>query len=270
MRDFPCLPFFYSFEGMDIDDGAAQFWLSNPNVLFKDIDEVWPQPAMSFTQKLNAITRTIIALTAVGAATVRRKELICVSGALSLMAIVVLYYYRDRVGGGGATEPFFNMSTQPREDASTSVCALAGSVAGDAADDDDEYVEYVEYVEGDHTVAEGAEVVLDESNPFGNVMVPEYGTASAERAAAPERQTEQIYDKVKSNTIKLFQNEDEIEDGEIKDKLFASLGDNYMFASSMRNYVTNPNTSVMNNQGAFAEFCYGKMGSVKEAGIHPS
>lgn len=251
---------------MDIDGGAAQFWLSNPNVLFKDIDEVWPQPTMSFTQKLNAITRTIIALTAVGAATVRRKELICVSGALSLMAIVALYYYRDRLDGGvgvgvGITEPFFNMQPppQPREDASTSVCALAGSAAD--YDEGDEY---------DDTVAEGAEVVLDERNPFGNVMVPEYGTASAERAAAPERQTEQIYDKVKSNTIKLFQNEDEIEDGEIKDKLFASLGDNYMFASSMRNYVTNPNTSVMNNQGAFAEFCYGKMGSVKEAGIHPS
>ena len=250
---------------MDIDDGATQFWLSNPNVLFRDIDEVWPQAAMSFTRKLNAITRTIIALTAVGAATVRRKELICVSGALSLVAIVVLYYYRERAGGdGGVTEPFFNMQTdvgaqvQPREDAGTSVCAHAGSTMTGGGEGG-----------GEDGGEDGGEVALDERNPFGNVMVPEYGTPSAERVAAPERQTERIYDKVKNNTIKLFQNEDEIEDGEIKDKLFASLGDNYMFASSMRNYVTNPNTSVMNNQGAFAEFCYGKMGSIKEAGIHP-
>ena len=50
----------------------------------------------------------------------------------------------------------------------------------------------------------------------------------------------------------------------IKKKLFSDLGDNYNFDFSMRNFYTNPNTTIPNDQGGFANFCFGDMVSAKE------
>ena len=47
-------------------------------------------------------------------------------------------------------------------------------------------------------------------------------------------------------------------------KLFRNIGDDIDFEASMRNFHTNPSTTIPNNQKEFAEFCYGKMTSCKE------
>jgi hypothetical protein len=48
------------------------------------------------------------------------------------------------------------------------------------------------------------------------------------------------------------------------DKLFASLDDHFEFEQSARQFYSNPATTVPNDQGAFAAFCYGEMISCKE------
>jgi hypothetical protein len=47
-------------------------------------------------------------------------------------------------------------------------------------------------------------------------------------------------------------------------KLYQDLGENLTFQQSMRNFYTNPNTTIPNDQKSFADFCYGNMSSHKE------
>jgi len=47
-------------------------------------------------------------------------------------------------------------------------------------------------------------------------------------------------------------------------KIFGDLGDNISYAQSMRNFYTNPSTTVPNSQKDFANFCYGNMASCKD------
>jgi hypothetical protein len=51
---------------------------------------------------------------------------------------------------------------------------------------------------------------------------------------------------------------------DIVDKLFTDLGDKLVFEQSMQQFVSNPSTTIPNDQSAFAEFCYGNMISCKE------
>ena len=51
---------------------------------------------------------------------------------------------------------------------------------------------------------------------------------------------------------------------DIADKLFKDLGEQLMFEQSLRPFHSTPNTTIPNDQGAFAEFCYGSMVSCKE------
>jgi len=51
---------------------------------------------------------------------------------------------------------------------------------------------------------------------------------------------------------------------DIADKLFKDLGEQYVFEQSLRPFHSNPNTTIPNDQEAFAEFCYGSMVSCKE------
>ena len=50
----------------------------------------------------------------------------------------------------------------------------------------------------------------------------------------------------------------------IDPRLFVDLGDKLSFENSMRQFYPTANTSVPNDQTAFAEFCYGNMPSCKE------
>ena len=53
----------------------------------------------------------------------------------------------------------------------------------------------------------------------------------------------------------------------ISDKLFKDLGEQYVFEQSLRQFHSNPNTQIVNDQTGFAEFCYGNMVSCKEGNL---
>ena len=54
---------------------------------------------------------------------------------------------------------------------------------------------------------------------------------------------------------------------DIADKLFNSLGDQLFFEQSLRQFNSNPSTTIPNDQGAFADFCYSGMVSAKEGNM---
>ena len=96
-------------------------------------------------------------------------------------------------------------------------------------------------------------------NPFMNVTIPEIGD-KPERNPAMTAADKDVSDEIRKAVRKSI-------NPELEPKLFQDLGDNMIFDNSLRNFHTMPNTSVMNDQAGFAQFCYGDMKSCKEGNI---
>ena len=76
--------------------------------------------------------------------------------------------------------------------------------------------------------------------------------------------SQDINNSTKEMIIDNFDEENTYDKKNIEDKLFKDLGDNFQFEQSMRNFYATANTTIPNNQGEFANFCYGDMISCKE------
>ena len=264
----------------------VEFWLDNPNALLdeKYIRDIWPSDSMTFERKLNAITRTIIVMTLVGAVFVRRRTTaIMASGVLATASLAVLHYLKGPdAQKESMTEGFMNTGigkqikqTLLQAEGAEGCQRLETSGMGlkHVADRPiGQQQQQQQQLELDSEMRRrrrklNAEVYA--KNPFRNVMVPDYGTPSVEHPEIEEDEYEDIYDSVKDNVVQEFENEDDIEKEEVHSKLFQSLGDSYVFENSMRNYATNPSRTAAGNQDEFANYCYGEMCSIKEQGIHP-
>ena len=95
-------------------------------------------------------------------------------------------------------------------------------------------------------------------NPLMNVTLPEIHENPNRNSAAPSFNPaveKQINDKTKQHIL---------ENNDSNEKLFKNLGENQTFDHSMRNFYSTPNTQIPNDQGGFAEFCYGNMTSCKK------
>jgi len=101
-----------------------------------------------------------------------------------------------------------------------------------------------------------------------NVLLPEISYDPLRSEAAPAYNSE--VEKDLNNKTKDYVVDTTFGDGTkkqqefIRRKLFSDIGDNYGFDFSMRNFYTNPNTTIPNDQGGFANFCFGDMISAKE------
>ena len=106
------------------------------------------------------------------------------------------------------------------------------------------------------------------SNPLMNVALTEYQDDPKRPAAGPafnQLVEEDINEKTKDFVASQFKNSSgENSETNIKDRLFCDLGDNFIFNQSMRNFYATPNTTIPNDQNAFANYCYGDMISCKE------
>ncbi len=87
-------------------------------------------------------------------------------------------------------------------------------------------------------------------NPMMNVLLPEIQSNTQRHPAANSFDT----------FIEKLINKDGADP-----KIFGDLGDNISYAQSMRNFYTNPSTTIPNSQKDFADFCYGNMASCKDA-----
>ena len=205
----------------------SSFWLNNPGILFEkdNINQVWPTQGMSSDEKLNAISRLVVVLTILGYIITQRFRIV-ITGIVTLLAIVVLYYAKKREKTEinkkeGFTNPELYKALKSNFTAPT------------------------------------------DKNPVMNVLLTERDDNPDRKPAAPAYNSaveKEINDKTKELVAKTF------EDPNIDKKLFSDLGDNYTFNQSMRTWYATPNTTIPNDQKGFAEFCYGNMTSCKEAG----
>jgi hypothetical protein len=102
-------------------------------------------------------------------------------------------------------------------------------------------------------------------NPLSNVLVPDYGY-NVDKKPAPPSFTQKGSNTILENAKKMVVEQNPGQP-DIADKLFGDLGDEMVFEQSLQPFYSNANTSIPNDQGAFAQFCYGGMISAKEGNM---
>ena len=219
---------------------TTPFWLNEPTILFnkKYITEIWPNSNMSNMEKLNAISRFVILASLLGYLITLNIGMIFVC-VITLAVIAVLYHVQ---------------SNKAKED------EMAKEKPSKIKESFINSVMYNE-VKDDYTNPK-------QNNPMMNVLLPEISYNPTRNEAAPAFNAE-VEKKINNNTKEYvvdttFSDESSKQKEYIKRKLFSDLGDSYTFDHSMRNFYTNPNTTIPNDQAGFANFCYGDMISAKE------
>jgi len=219
---------------------ATPFWLNEPTILFdkKQITEIWPNPNMSNMEKLNAISRFVIIASLLGYLITLNMGIIFV-GIITLAVIAILYHVQSNKII--ADEKAKELPPKIKENFTNSIL-------------------YNE-IKDDYTNPK-------ENNPMMNVLLPEISYNPTRNEAAPAFNAEvekNINNSTKDYVVDTtFSDESTKQKEYIKRKLFSDLGDSYSFDYSMRNFYTNPNTTIPNDQGGFANFCFGDMISAKE------
>jgi hypothetical protein len=221
------------------------FWSNNPNILFQPeyIFEFFPIESMTYTQKLNAITRTVIILTIVSFAISRSIRTLIISG-VTILAIFLLHYYHQQ-------ELDKKESKKPSLENFGNMDSISGIDPG------------MDYIKQTNAAISGN--VFDKptpENPFSNVLNSDIDYHPNKKPAPPAFNAN--VNTTILNSAKQLVSQANPDQPDIADKLFRDLGDQLVFEQSLRQFNSNPNTTIPNDQGAFADFCYGSMVSCKE------
>jgi hypothetical protein len=220
---------------------STPFWSENPNILCNKqfIMEFFPTENMTYNEKLNAISRSVILLTTVGIFLTTNRVRLFLIGMATLGIIFFLHQHHTN-----------QESTQNIQEG---LEVLRPSPALDYLQQNN--------LNTESTVFQQPTV----ENPFGNVMMSDYDY-NPNKLPAPPASNPLINDMITQNAKKLIQ---EANPGQpdIDKKLFHDLTDQLGFEQSMRQFNSNPSTTIPNDQGAFAEFCYGSMVSCKEGNL---
>lgn len=220
------------------------FWSENPNVLLNAsyITEFFPANDMTYNQKLNAITRSIIVLSI--AFFVWQKNARSIAfGIISIFAIYLVHHYQD----------LEKKKTEKKKDAFTGLDKQNSDTSPALA------------VVGDDLSNISPLEVFDEptaKNPFSNVLITDVNGNTKKKPAPPA-----YNDQINKNILAAAKDavkQANPDQPEISDKLFKDLGEQLTFEQSMRQFYSNPSTSTPDDQKAFAEFCYGSMISCAE------
>lgn len=206
------------------------FWLEDPIVLFQQpsVKEIWPLPDMCRIRKLNAVSRMVIVMTVIGYA-ISRRSAILVSGLVALV-ITSIVWLKGRNQEASEVEGLTSIGGNKK--------ALSDLVGAPVA------------------------TPPKENNPMMNVLIPQINDDPKRPAAEPSFNPDvekKINEKTQDFVVEQFNN-----DPKIRELLFGDLPDRMTFDQSMRNFYSNPSTTVPNDQGAFAQFCYGEAISCKE------
>ena len=193
---------------------------------------------MSYEQKLNSISRTIIILTAVSFLFTKNIRLLVI-GIITFIAIYVLHYFHEK--------------EKEKRESKKIVKSLKENFESPALD-------YLK--ENNMPIPTDVFDNPDSSNPFGNVMVTDYDYKPNKRPAPPAN-NKIVQDEILEQAKRAV-SEANPDHPDIADKLFNDMGSNLEFEQSLRPFHSNPNTAIPNDQTAFAEFCYGSMISCKE------
>lgn len=220
---------------------AVPFWAENPNILLNlaHITELFPSSEMTYTQKLNAITRSVILLTLFMALQTHSMRAV-VFGAISIGVIYLVYFYHmnEKEKAQKKKEAFIGLDWTPEQSGPAKVA-----------------------LEGTQMKSEVFDKPSD-LNPFSNVLVTDISKGADKRPAPPAFNAQvnsNILDKARDLVIRANPG-----NSDVANRLFSDLGEQLTFEQSMRQFYSMPSTTTPDDQQAFAEFCYGGMISCAE------
>jgi len=214
------------------------FWGENPNVVFNPtyFFEFFPSDSMTFNQKLNAITRTVIIMTALSFLYTGNSRIITIS-TITVVCIFLLHYSNSQ-------KEAQNEGFHPDGTPISKLYNRHGPIVD---------------VEGNPDVAFSKST---DENPLSNVLLTDYDYNVDKKPAPPSFTSEgrnTILDETKKTVQALNPDQPNIDK-----RLFNDVTSNLDLEQSMRQFYSTANTTIPNDQGSFAEFCYGDMISSKE------
>ena len=205
------------------------FWVNDPAVLIRkrEVTQIWPTSKMTPDEKLNAITRLVVLLTILGYLMTKTGRIL-VTGLVTIGAVVMLRK---------------TQRVKEVRDAARKV-GQEGFVSPQV-----------------YAMTKDLYTPPTNKNPAMNVLPPERKYNVHRKPAAPSFNPAVVKDIDKSTQDFVLST---LGDPRLRKKLFQDLGDAFTFDQSMRSWYSTPNTQIPNDQGAFAEYCYGDMISCKE------
>jgi hypothetical protein len=224
----------------DKNEIVIPFWINDPNILFQQqyIFEFFPTETMTYEQKLNTITRTVIILTIICFLFTKSYRILII-GTLTVSIIYIVYYYHELEKSKIINKKNLSIIKEG-----------FSSPVNDFLQDNN------------ISIPNNVFQQPDSNNPFSNVLMTDYDYNPNKKPAPPSFNNninKQILAQAKQSVI-----DSNPDQPDIADKLFRDLGEQLVFEQSMRPFYSNPGTTIPNDQGAFAEFCYGSMISCKE------
>ena len=208
-----------------------QFWINEPTVLLNNqyITELWPSADMSYEQKMNAVTRSVILISFLGYL-FSMKPRILVAGLLTIICVVILFKMKK---------------PKMTRDMLTEGFTAASSTLTPA-----------EIVKSDFKSG-------DKRNPFSNVLLTQINDDPERKSAPPafEPNVDETITKNVKRTVQLL-------NPGIKNtnkQLYGDLWNDFELGQSNRAFFSTANTRVENDQTAFSTFLYGNMPSSKES-----
>lgn len=217
------------------------FWGKDPNVLLQYPAELFPSTHMSYIQNVNALTRLIIIVSII--AFIASKNIrIIIATILTLGAIYLLVEQKNK------ETSIMNIAKAHQENFE------AAAQASPALD----------YLRQNNMLMKQTDVFepVNENNPFGNVLMTDYDY-NPNKKPAPPSYNEDVGSSIVNKTKDMVQSLHPDFPG-MSDKLFSQSGDSYLLERSLRQFASNPSTTIPNDQTGFAEFLYGSMISCKE------
>jgi len=212
------------------------FWSENPNIILNTsyLLEFFPTDTMSYSQKLNAISRLVLAMTIIGFFLTGSIRIIIVAG-ITLFSIYLLYNHHIKSKDTskdleGFENPALDMLKNMGKSTSPEVFDKPSP-----------------------------------ENPFSNVLMNDYDYNPHKKPAPPIAKPE-ISDNILTDAKSMVQ---KLNPGQpnIADKLFRDLGEQFVFEQSLRPFYSTASTTIPNDQSGFADFCYGSMISCKEGNL---
>ena len=222
------------------------FWSENPNILFQQKYgfELFPIDSMTYEQKLNAVSRTVVILTIAGFLITRKISTILVGG-VTMGAIFLLFFYRKKEKEKNESKKIVDDIKQMQEG----------------------FENPAEVYLKEHNLPMDENIFMQPTskNPFSNVLMTDYDYNPNKKPALPAFNPRVNADII--NSTKQLVRETNPDQPDITDKIYRDLGDQLVFEQSLRQFNSNPATTIPNDSGTFAQFCYGSMISNKEGNV---
>ena len=236
------------------------FWTNDPNILLNKqyLLEFFPTDNMTYERKLNSISRLIVVITIVSFLLTRNLRILFVS-ALTLLCIYILYNYHS--------QNIYKREHMKRREGFDTTTKQENTFNDDPTTVNKSLIEETikeyrpEQKINDTTVFN----MPQSSNPLSNVLMTDYDYNPNKKPAAPSYNKD-INKEILAKT-KAFVADANPTQPDITDKLYRDLGDEMVFEQSMRQFYSNPSSTIPNDQNSFSEFCYGGMISCKEGNM---